>query len=74
MNWQKVILISVILFFAIIIWIGRYEIIIGGSGDNSATYRLDRWTGDVVRIVDGWGQYVGIKIKPEWHKKGQGYE
>lgn len=54
MNLQKLILIIALLFCAIIVWIGRYDMVAAPSskGYASNAYLLDRWTGKVLFFHD----------------------
>ena len=64
MNWQKVCLIIAVLIFALVAWIGRYDIIgvpAGGQGTHGIAYRLDRWTGEVIYIRGGDAGVAEIK-------------
>jgi len=51
MSWQRVVLILGGLFFLLVVWLGRYELVGVAWQAGSAVYRLDRWTGRVIFIV-----------------------
>ncbi len=55
MSWQKIVLGIVVLIVAVVTWMGRYDIIGGGANGDTpvgVAYRLDRWTGNVILIVN----------------------
>ena len=48
---NAVVLVIAAFALAVVIWLGRYEIIGVPAGNHGIAYRLDRWTGQVVYIV-----------------------
>lgn len=50
MSWQKAILTSTGLIIVFLAWILRYQIT---SVENGIIHRFDRWTGEVVLLVNG---------------------
>ena len=54
MSWQRVVLILGGVFFILVIWLGRYDLVpvpAGGQGIYGIVYRLDRWTGHIIMIA-----------------------
>jgi len=50
MVWPRVVILIAIAFFAVLCWLGRYEIT-ATSDTTPSAYRLDRWTGEVTLIM-----------------------
>lgn len=64
MSWQATVLVIAALFAAVIIWLGRYDLVAvpaGGEGVQGVVYRLDRWTGRVVYMQGATGGRVAIE-------------
>lgn len=58
--WQRIALGAVAIAALLSIWLGRYELTVGGPG---AVYRLDRLTG-AIRLVHGRCSYEVREAKP----------
>ncbi|MEK6968167.1 MAG: hypothetical protein AABX51_06055 [Nanoarchaeota archaeon] len=56
MSWQKLFVVVGVILLVIIVWLGRYKIV---SASN-CVYRLDCWTGGIVRIYGGETEVVSI--------------
>lgn len=59
MNWQKAILILVVLTVVLVAWMGRYDITEAGEHN---VYRLDRWSGELTYIAAASSYKVDSQI------------
>lgn len=63
--FQRALIVLGAVALALLAWMGRYQIVLGGAGDRPApAYLLDRWTGEPSQL---WGATVRemIYVSPQ---------